>query len=172
MPHVYSAREKVLVSAMVGVVSLFLFQRFVVAPHRSRMEELETVTARKERQLRRIRHILASRKEIEADYARRFANRPGTRPLPGEMGAFLKCIEKGAREKNVRIRDIRPLANEDKNKNPVLSAGFVTESTWPSLLSFLLSLEDQGIVIDKITLTRSTQPPNEIKAQTQLSHQP
>jgi hypothetical protein len=176
---------------MVGVVSFFLFQRFVVVPYQTRVNELETQKARKERQLRRIRTILASRNEIEAEYARRFNSRTSTHPFPAEMGTFLKSIVKRAREKNVRILDIRPNPTFDRtalvsgpsapsaelrgqsapHRGDGPSASFITESTWPRLASLLMALEDQRVIVEKITLTRSTQSPQDIKAQIQLSQE-
>jgi hypothetical protein len=170
-PRAYSIREKALSAIMVAVVSVFLLQRFVIGPYRTRVNELETLKARKERQLRRIRTILSSRKEIEADYARRFNSRTGARPVPGEMGTFLKSIEKVAREKNVRVLDIRPNPTVDQTGAPTPSAHFVTESTWPHLAALLTALEDQRVAVEKITLTRSPQSPQEIKAQLHLAQE-
>ncbi|MBK8574579.1 MAG: hypothetical protein IPN90_02490 [Elusimicrobia bacterium] len=167
--HAYSHREKILVTTMLTVVSLFLLQRFVLAPYRTRMDELQSITARKERQVRRIKTLLASRKEIEADYSRRFNSRTGAGPLLGEMGTFLKSIEKLAREKSVKMLDIRPRPAEDRTKPQTLSANFVMESAWPALASLLVALEAQSIEVEKITLTRSARQSPQIKAQIQLT---
>ena len=166
-PRAHSSREKSLTFLMVGVVSFFLLHRFVYTPYRTSLNELETQKARKERQLRRVHTLLASRIEIEAAYARRFTSRTSPRPAPGEMGTFLKSIEKLAREKNVKVLDIRPNTANDQPDH--LSAHFVTESTWPRLATLLTALEDQRVTIDKITLTRSPQSPQTIKAQLHLT---
>ncbi len=168
-PRAYSFREKILAVLMVSVVSVFLFQRFVYTPYRTRLNELETQKARKERQIRRVHTLLASRKEIEAEYAKRFTSRVSPRSVPGEMGAFLKTIEKLAREKNVKVLDIRP--NPANDQPARLSAHFVTESPWPRLATLLAALEDQRVTIDKITLTRSPQSPQTIKAQLHLTQE-
>lgn len=171
----YSHREKLLVTTMLTVVSVFLLNRFVLAPYQTRLNELETMTARKERQVRRLRTLLATRKEIETEYARRFTSRASTRPVQGEMGTFLKSIEKLAREKGVKILDIRPRPTLDRTKPSVPaapsapSANFITESTWPSLASLLVALETQSIVVEKITLTRSARQSPKIKAQLHLT---
>lgn len=173
MKRATSIREKILISAMMGVVSLFLFQRLVVIPYRSNWDELEATTARKERQLRRIQGMMDSRVEIESEYNRRFEHRAGggARSVQGEMGDFLKNIEKGARKNNVKIRDIRPRAVEDQAKNTILSASFVTESSWSALARLLLSLEENRVVVEKMTLTRSAHSDQTIKAQIQLIHE-
>lgn len=169
-----SLREKSLIVVMLGVVSTFLLQRFVLAPYRVHLDDLKTATVRKERQLRRTQTLLASRTEIEAEYKRRFGDSAGPRPrqAPGEMGNFLKSIEKVARKLNVKIRDIRPRTIEDRNQNTTLSASFVTESSQGALSRFLLALRDQRVIVEKMTLTRSTQSKKGIKAQIQLILEP
>lgn len=159
---------------MVGVVSIFVIHRYAVVSYQTRLNELETLKARKERQLRRVRSIVSSRKEIETEYARRFNTRTNARSLPGEMGAFLKITEKLARSNNVRVLDIRPTSTQDKSAAPnstALSAQFITESTWPPLASLLTALEGQRVVVEKMTLTRSPQTPQIIKAQLQLAQE-
>jgi hypothetical protein len=170
-PRAYSGREKALIALMVGVVSLFAIHRFAVIPYQTRLNELETLRARKERQLRRIRTIVASRKEIEAEYARRFNTRTNARSGPSEMGAFLKTIEKLARAHNVRVLDIRPTATQSALTSSAPSSQFTTESTWPPLASLLTSLEGQRVSAEKMTLTRSPQSPQIIKAQLHLAQE-
>lgn len=164
MARAYSGREKVLIALMVGVVSLFALHRYAVVPYQTRLNDLKTLKARKERQVRRVRTILASRKQIESEYARRFNTRTNARAQPGEMGTFLKNIEKLARAHNVRVLDIRPTSTTDQAAP--LSAQFVTESSWPRLANFLSALEGQRVIVEKLTLTRT---PQDIKANLHLT---
>jgi len=161
-----SRREKFLGAGTIGITLIALTYSFVMEPLAKRWNVLDREVRSKEILLAKSTRILRSKDIIEkvhSEYIRFFQKEKLT---PEEESAVaLSNIEKIARETNVRITNIKPLAVKGFKAYNKFTFRVTTESRIDELTKFIYNLQssEQLLKVERMALMSKEREPDTIK---------
>lgn len=160
-------REKLLAISTISVALIAIVYNFVIEPIINQWNTLDKKIRDKEIILKRHSRILRDKDDIErlrAEYAKYFE---ANKLTPEEESALaLSCIEKMARQTNVRITNIKPLLSKSFENYNRFTFRVATESKLTELTKFIYDLQssDQLLKVERMVLRAKENEPAVIKA--------
>ena len=160
MSRTYTAREKVLMTFVGGVVLLFL-NLFVINYFLTNNTRLRAERVRKTAQLRAMKTLLANAPLWQQREARVAATQPRIENEAAIGVQLLTQIQELAKRDSVNVEEPKIGAMVPGTAATAISVELQTKSTWPALITFLEHLQgpEQFIVVESANLRVDTSDP-------------
>lgn len=160
-------RERLLAAATISITIAAIVYNFIIDPAAGRWNDLDKKIRDKEAALKKHSRILRDRSDIEklrAQYAKYFELK---RLTPEEESAIaLSLMEKTARETQVQITNIKPIAYKSFGNYNKFTFRVSTESKMSELAKFVYDLQssDQLLKVERMVLRAKENDPAVIKS--------